>query len=261
MAVEPASVIGLEFAQPAVESLAPGGDAPNDVARTCAALTRKRFIDSARRGRRRGRSTGFTTNSCATRSTTGCSNAPGLHCTSNFVRWADRVNADRDRALEFQEILGYHLEQAHHYLAELGPLDEQGVAIGADAARRLSGAGRRAFARGDTHAAANLYRRAAALLDENDPKRPALLTEFGEVLMELTDFAQAHTVLAEAQAAAERAANRRIAASAQLLRMRIHLFSAEPGDSSEEMLRMADDAIPLFESRSGATASWHEPGA
>ena len=47
-----------------------------------------------------------------------------------FVRWADKVNADRDRALEFEEILGYHLEQAHRYLRELGPLDEAGVAIG-----------------------------------------------------------------------------------------------------------------------------------
>ena len=35
----------------------------------------------------------------------------------DFVRWADQVNAERGRALEFEEILGYHLEQAHHYLA------------------------------------------------------------------------------------------------------------------------------------------------
>ena len=47
-----------------------------------------------------------------------------------FVRWADKVNAERDRALEFEEILGYHLEQAYRYLGELGPLDEAGVAIG-----------------------------------------------------------------------------------------------------------------------------------
>ena len=56
----------------------------------------------------------------------------------DFVRWADKVNAERDRALEFEEILGYHLEQAHRYLSELGPLDEAGVAIGVDAAQRLS---------------------------------------------------------------------------------------------------------------------------
>ena len=60
------------------------------------------------------------------------------------------------REQEFEEILGYHLEQAHRYLRELGPLDEAGVAIGVDAARRLSSAAKRAFARGDMHAAADL---------------------------------------------------------------------------------------------------------
>ena len=40
----------------------------------------------------------------------------------DFVRWADRVNADSERGLEYEEILGYHLEQAHRYLRELGPL-------------------------------------------------------------------------------------------------------------------------------------------
>jgi ATP/maltotriose-dependent transcriptional regulator MalT len=54
-------------------------------------------------------------------------------------------------------------------------------------------------------------------------------------------------VLAEAQTAAEHAANQRIAASVELLRMRIHLFSAEPGESSADILRRAHQAIPLFE--------------
>ena len=48
------------------------------------------------------------------------------------------------RALEMDEILAYHLEQAHRYLGELGPLDDNGLAIGADAARRLGEAGERA---------------------------------------------------------------------------------------------------------------------
>ena len=100
------------------------------------------------------------------------------------------------------------------------------------------------------HAAANLYQRATALLSENDPKRLTLLPELGEILLELGDFPQARTVLDEAQAAAERNANRRIAASARLLRMRVRLFSAESGDCSEETLRMAHEAIPLFESES-----------
>jgi len=132
-------------------------------------------------------------------------------------------------------------------LSELGPLDEQGVAIGHDAAQRLSSAAKRAFARGDTHAAANLYRRATALLAAHDPKRLALLPEFGEVLMGMGDFTQARAVLAEAQALAVSAGNRHIAASAQLRMMNARLHSAEPGDWSAETLRVAHEVIPLFE--------------
>ncbi len=71
-----------------------------------------------------------------------------------FVDWADHAN--RDRGAEFEEILGYHLEQAWRYLSELGPLDDHGREIGEDGARRLASAGRRAFARGDIPGAASL---------------------------------------------------------------------------------------------------------
>ena len=243
--VEPAAVVGIKFAQPAVESLSPEAVRPA-VPKHLAALRQKQFIETTdsldteavfRFHHHLIRETVYNGLLKRTRAT--------LH--TAFVRWADQVNAERDRGLEFEEILGYHLEQAHRYLSELGPLDAHGMAIGVDAAQRLSNAAKRAFARGDTHAAANLYRRAIALLAAHDPKRLVLLPEFGEVLLDLGDFAQARAVLAEAQAAAERAANRRVAASAQLLRMRVGLNSAEPGKSSEETLRMANEAILLFE--------------
>ena len=248
VAVEPASVIGVEFAQHALESLAPEAIRPS-MAKHLGTLTRKQFIDPAAS---RDAETIYRFHHHLVRDTVynGLLKRTRATLHINFVRWADRINAERGRELEFQEILGYHLEQAHRYLAELGPLDEQGIAIGADAAQRLSNAAKRAFARGDMHAADNLFRRAIALLGENDPARLALLPEFGEVLLELGNFTQARTVLAEAQAAAERAGNRRIAASAQLLRMRVRIFSAEPGDWNDEALRLADESIPLFERES-----------
>jgi len=63
-----------------------------------------------------------------------------------FVAWADRVNGDR--ALEYEEILGYHLEQAHGFLSELAPADDHVRMLGADSSARLTSAGRRAFVRG-----------------------------------------------------------------------------------------------------------------
>ena len=50
-----------------------------------------------------------------------------------FVEWAEQVNRERDREQEFEEILGYHLEQAFRYRSELGPIDAEGRAIGARA--------------------------------------------------------------------------------------------------------------------------------
>jgi class 3 adenylate cyclase/Flp pilus assembly protein TadD len=115
-----------------------------------------------------------------------------------FVRWADRVNSDRDRAVEFEEILGYHLEQAYGNLKELGPLDDHGLKLGRRAATRLSSAGRRAFARGDMSAAANLLRRAAMLLPEGDPSRLELIPDLGEALLEVGEFPWAELFLQEA---------------------------------------------------------------
>ena len=243
--VEPAAVVGVKFPQQAVEALAPVLLRPA-ITNHLSTLRRKHFIDPANSNDPEG---DFRFHHHLVRDTVynGLLKRARATLHTEFVRWQDRINAENERGLEFEEILGYHLEQAHRYLSELGPLDEQGTAVGRDAEQRLSNAAKRAFARGDAHAAANLYRRAIALLAANDQRRLALLPEFGEVLIGLGDFTQARAVLAEAQTTAASAGNRRIAASAQLRMMNVRLHSAEPGDWSEETLRVAHEAIPLFE--------------
>jgi tetratricopeptide (TPR) repeat protein len=118
------------------------------------------------------------------------------------VVWAERVNRERERETEYEEILGYHLEQAHRYLGELGPLDEHGRELGMRAGERLSSAGRRAFARGDMPAAANLLRRAADLYRADGDRRLELLPLLGEAFMEIGEFAWAQLQLDEAVEAA-----------------------------------------------------------
>src|SRR5581483_9366843 len=61
---------------------------------------------------------------------------------------------------EYEEVIAFHLEQAHSYLRELGPLDDAGRTLGRRAAARLLSAGRRALAREDLAAAQNLLSRA-----------------------------------------------------------------------------------------------------
>jgi class 3 adenylate cyclase/tetratricopeptide (TPR) repeat protein len=153
-----------------------------------------------------------------------------------FVGWADRVNKDRDRATEFEEILGYHLEQAHTSLKELGPLDEHGLEVGRRGADRLSSAGRRAFARGDMPAAANLLRRAVMLLPEGEGTRLELLPDLGEALIEVGEFPWAELFLEEAS---KGEAETLVPGLAELLLFRL---KAQAGSAERWNERLVEDA-------------------
>ena len=88
------------------------------------------------------------------------------------------------------EIVGYHLEQAYRYGAELGSTDP---VLGARAAERLGAAGDAAGARGDVVAAANLLGRAADLVPEGS-RRPDFLVGLGEALSAVGNFERARAV-------------------------------------------------------------------
>ena len=174
-----------------------------------------------------------------------------------FVEWADSVN--REGATEYEEILGYHLEQAHRYLSELGPLDDHGHALGTDAARRLASAGRRAFARGDSSAAANLLSRAAALLPEDDPLRLALLPEVGEALMQAGRFEEAHATLVDAIERGRVVEAEVVVAHASLVRLLVRLRTGDPLRWQDEAATIIAEAMAVFEAagdHAGMARGW-----
>jgi class 3 adenylate cyclase/tetratricopeptide (TPR) repeat protein len=144
-----------------------------------------------------------------------------------FADWAERVNRERARETEYDELLGYHLEQAFDYLAGLGPVDEHGRGLGNRAAGHLTSAGERAFARADMPAAANLLRRAVGLLPEDDRARLELLPNLGEAMMEIGEFAWAETFLDEAVEAAVETGDARLEAGAVLTRLLVRHPTAE----------------------------------
>jgi class 3 adenylate cyclase/tetratricopeptide (TPR) repeat protein len=243
-AIEPASVVGLQFPVPAVASMTPERFRPS-VEQHLVALTRKQLVTAIPQSdedvvykfhHHLVRETIYNGLLKRTRAT--------LHV--DFVRWADRVNAERGRALEFEEILGYHLETAQRYLRELGPLDEKGKAIGRDASARLSSAGRRAFARGDLRAAGSLLRRALAALADGDTLRLPLLPELGEVLLDLGELADARTLVDEALAAADPVRDRRVKASAEVVRLLLQLHGGETVDWTEAAAALMRDTIPAL---------------
>jgi tetratricopeptide (TPR) repeat protein len=243
--IEPASVIGLEFVEPAVVELAPEPVRPA-VPAHLGALARKQFL--ALKPDQDSDDTGYRFLHLLVREAAYGGLLKRARATHHerFVVWADRVNAERGRGGEYEEILGYHLEQAHRYLGELGPLDDHGRALGADAARRLSAAGRRAFARGDMHAAANLYRRAVGLLAEHDPNRLALLPELGEALIEQGEFGEARGVLDGAMRAADEIFDDGLRAHAALIRVLLGVYAGDEGDARQVEAR-ARDAVRIFE--------------
>jgi tetratricopeptide (TPR) repeat protein len=237
--VEPASVVGLVFPKDAVAELATDGVRAG-LDGHLATLERKQLVRPHADAQVSYRFNHILIRDAAYQGLLKRTRAT-LH--ERFVEWADRVNRDRDRAAEFEEILGYHLEQAYRYLGELGPLDDHGREVGRRAAERLASAGRRAFGRGDMTAAANLLERAAALLEPDDPERLALLRDLGEALVDTGEFARAEEVLRDAEAAGDE----RLAAEARLSLLLVRFFGADPESWAGEVERETARAIPIFE--------------
>ena len=125
------------------------------------------------------------------------------------------------RGEEFDEIVGYHLEQAYRCLADLGPADARAFALAGRAGERLGRTGRRAFARGDMPAAVSLLERALALPSQAQSERVELLTVLGRALVENGDWTRANEVFSEAVTGGEGAA----AAHAAVELSQLHLDS------------------------------------
>ena len=144
-----------------------------------------------------------------------------------------------------EEIVGYHLERAHAYRASLGPVDAEGRALARRAATRLGAAGRRAYERGDLHAAVGLLSRAADLLEPGAAGRVELLADLGEALRETGEFDRAESVLEEVIQTASAAGDDVLEARARVIRLRLRLLT-DP-EVTEEVVRQAEPLIATFE--------------
>jgi DNA-binding SARP family transcriptional activator len=142
---------------------------------------------------------------------------------------------------EYEEILGYHLERAFRYRAELGPVGDAERALARNAAERLAAAGRRAFVRSDAPAAVNLISRAVALLPPDDPARVDLVPTVRAAQGFGGELGWAVELLDEAIAAGDD----RLRAHALVQRALLRLFTG-PDVSAEELTGIAERAIAIF---------------
>jgi class 3 adenylate cyclase/tetratricopeptide (TPR) repeat protein len=156
-----------------------------------------------------------------------------------FAAWMDEHGAD---LVELDEIVGYHLERAYRYRAELGRADEAAPGLADRAAARLGAAGTKAVGRGDMRAAANLLGRAADLLPPGDPRRLSLLPPLGRALHELGEWSAAEQFLMEAV----KAEDRTIAADGAVALTHLRLFQASY-DTHASARRELEQAASVFE--------------
>jgi len=147
-----------------------------------------------------------------------------------------------ERGVEYDEILGYHLEQAYRFRVELGEVDEEARVVGRRAAERLGAAGKRAFARLDAPAAMNLMSRATALLPNDDPLRVDLIPNV-RAIQGAADLGWADAILQEAIASGDP----RLRSHALVQRGFLRLFLLDSAVTAEELIGVAEEAIAVFE--------------
>jgi class 3 adenylate cyclase/tetratricopeptide (TPR) repeat protein len=244
--IEPASVIGVSFARAAVTELSPEPIRPL-VPSHLESMTRKQLIRPSRATT--PEDVGYRFGHILIRDAAygGLLKRARATLHERFVDWADEVNRRQGREQEYEEILGYHLEQAYRYLAELGTVDEHARLLGERASVKLASAGRRAFARGDVHAAVNLLRRAAGTLPADQLPHLRLLPDLGEALMETGEFDEAELVLNTAIAGAEAIGDASLVAEATLVRLLVEQYSFEGEDWSARVMEAVESATPIFE--------------
>ncbi|MGH3071638.1 MAG: AAA family ATPase [Gaiellaceae bacterium] len=150
-----------------------------------------------------------------------------------------------DRAAEYEEIIGYHLEQAFQFRVQLGPVNDAAAELRDRARVRLASAGHRALLRGDLPAALNLFQRAAALV-AGTADGAELLTRISGVLVQLGRFAEADALLEQALEDARREADELRAAHAELGREFV-LLQTDPSGRSSQIVSVTERLEPLFE--------------
>jgi len=159
---------------------------------------------------------------------------------------------------EYDEIVGYHLEQSYRCRLDLGLVDPAAASIATRAAERLESAARKALARGDLPAAIGLLERTASLLAADEEQRAALLPELGAALIEAGRLGRAEAVLDEAARLAAAADAERTAAHVLVQQQFLRLLRVAEG-GTEEAERVVERVIPVFagfDDQHGLCSAW-----
>jgi class 3 adenylate cyclase/tetratricopeptide (TPR) repeat protein len=180
---------------------------------------------------------------------------------ARFADWLEQKAGARIR--EYEEVVGYHLEQAHRYRIELGPPDEHARELALRAGEKLASAGRRALGRSDSDAAVKLLSRAVILLPPDSHTRIDPLVDLADALPIAGELEAARAFAKEAIETAGAAGDQRAEWRARVVEAWLPPSTSAPGKAPAEMCRLAEEAIEVFEKlgdERGLGRAWHQLG-
>jgi class 3 adenylate cyclase/tetratricopeptide (TPR) repeat protein len=160
--------------------------------------------------------------------------------------WHELLADHLDRKHEPEELVGFHLERAYRLHAELGAEDRRLRQLAADAGTRLGSAGLLAWRRNDVHATVGLLERATDLLPDDSSLARELTCELGLALRAGGDARRATDALSFAARAASSVGDAHVEMRARMELSFVRLL-ARPGAHDDELLDLAEKAIPTFE--------------
>jgi len=240
--IERGSIIGRAFWWGAVSELSPPEMLPR-IGACIQSLVRKQLIEPYRSELPQQDSFRFTHILVRDAAYEAIPKARRAELHEQVAEWIE--GKTRDLPGEYEEIIGYHLEQAHRALVELGPRCDRTTKLAKRAAAPLASAGQRALARGDMPAAVNLLSRATRLLPAHDARRLELLPDLAFALMETADFERLAGVAREMDDAAAETSDGRLQAHATVIGLWIRFFT-NPDGWADEAEREAKRAIATF---------------
>jgi class 3 adenylate cyclase/tetratricopeptide (TPR) repeat protein len=237
--LERGSVEGKIFHRSAVQALTP--DEP-EIANRLVALVRKELVRPDRSQLRGDEAYRFRHLLIRDAAYEGLPKSVRAELHERFADWLEQRGAD---LMELDEILGYHLEQAHRYRIELGPADDRADQLADRARTRLVAAARRANDRGDLSARTSLLARAVDVAGTGTASR-RLRLELAGAHIQSGDQDRAGELAEQVREEAHRAGERGF----ELLASMIIAFRGQLAGlegATAELERVTDEAIPLFE--------------
>jgi tetratricopeptide (TPR) repeat protein len=170
----------------------------------------------------------------------------------HFADWLD------ESASPYEEIVGYHLEQAYRYRAELSPIGEALRALGDRASDLLAQAGQHALLRADHAAAVNLLDRARSLQSDH-ARRLTLSVSLAEALWSTGKLEQARSLLSAVIEEASKRGDQRNEWLALLSYADLSSFVVPDEWMDDRLKETAEGALRVFEALSddrGLARAW-----